>query len=524
MWYGATDSMSPEALREWVDALTSLFSSNAPWVWWLADAFLFVAAVWAMVRMVLDLWSKLREPFTQIRTLFFNSDRNQRTVERRRFAGHLEDRLKSLNERESWDDNRFAELEAEVEAPEREGPFAWLPKRRMPRVRRQRLSRALEQSRARLILLQGEPGSGKSVALRHVALTMARRTQTDVSKLPVYVNLKLLRPKTGQSIDRNLIADFVRRELGGPNTDIHGYVEREFEAGLKNGRWVFLFDSFDELPDVLASTDADEVVASYAKAIYEFLHGMNRCRGIIASRLFRGPKSLPWTEFRVAPLDRARRLELIDRANLTQKDRQALVLWMDGPEAPERELSNPMFVGLLCAQVKSGSAVPQSAHRVYEDYVARLFKRDAKRLGEGFGVEVASLRRFAEQVAFYMTAEGMGLEPDLVAPLRGDDGAPKHGHSRCHEQSARARLYEAGQSRRERWSTNFHVLASSLSGVLCYLHLVARARARRSPHASYKRVLARVDGRLVANERPKYSHLTTVGSPSDPRRLCRPRP
>lgn len=408
--------MSPDELHAWIDELAALFG-NAPWVWVMAKIAMVVTAVGVTVNGVISVWSKLQGPVERFRALFFDAARRQRVVERQLFAKHLEWRIKQLNEFESWDDNRFAELEAEVEAPSPERRLAWLPRMRLPILRRQRLSRALERSSARLILLQGEPGSGKSVALRRVALSMARKgaqSRSDLSRLPIYINLKGLQRKLAQEIDRNLIEDFVRRQLTGSNRDVNAYLDREFDAGMRAGQWVFLFDSFDELPDILGSTDADVIVTKYADAIYEFLHGMNCCRGVIASRLFRGPKAHQGTEFRITPLDRARRLELLERANLEPGARRELRAWMDGAEL-QRELASPMLVSMLCAQAKDGFTAPRSAHDVYEDYIQRLFKRDARRLDERFGVPVDELRTFAEKIAFYMTAEGLGLEPTTDA-------------------------------------------------------------------------------------------------------------
>lgn len=409
--------VSPEDLHTWIDEFASIYG-NEPWVWYAIEIATALVALCGVLVVVLNTWSKLREAFEQLRALFFDSERKQRIREHRRFAGHLEMRLERLNERESWDDSRFAELEAEVEGPLRERIFPWLPRVRLPALRRQRLSRALQRSSARLILLQGEPGSGKSVALRHVALLMAQkaaRKEVETSKIPIYVNLKLLRPDPCRGVDRDLIEDFVSEQLAG-NRDIDAYLEQEFEIGMKEGRWVFLFDSFDEIPDILRSTGADETVHEYANAIEEFLHGMGACRGVIASRLFRGPKTLRATEFRIAPLDRAQRLDLLRRAKLDAKSRRALRLWMDGVAGSmQRELGSPMFVGMLCAQARGGFEEPTNAHRVYEDYITHLLTRDAQRLDDRFGVEVDELRTFAEKVAFYMTAEGLGLEPSLEA-------------------------------------------------------------------------------------------------------------
>lgn len=81
-------------------------------------------------------------------------------------------------------------------ALEAEGGRQWpIPfVRRSSGIRRESsLATALQKSTERLVLVQGEPGSGKSVALRHVAYQLADKASYERrldTKLPVYVNLK----------------------------------------------------------------------------------------------------------------------------------------------------------------------------------------------------------------------------------------------------------------------------------------------------------------------------------------------
>jgi hypothetical protein len=75
--------------------------------------------------------------------------------------------------------------------------------------------------------------------------------------------------------------------------------------------WVFLFDSFDEIPEVLSSTETDEVIAAYSDAIDDFLSGINYCRGVIASRGYRGPRRHPWCKFRVLELSPAHQAQMV---------------------------------------------------------------------------------------------------------------------------------------------------------------------------------------------------------------------
>jgi hypothetical protein len=126
--------------------------------------------------------------FSYIVPHFYNREERKRVARRQRFALHLEQEIEWLNGKEDWKDHCFTELEAEVEAEGRfrkRGIFSALRRTRSGLRREKSLTRALEQTKERLVLLQGDPGAGKSVALRHVAQRMAGRarrlTRTEVS-------------------------------------------------------------------------------------------------------------------------------------------------------------------------------------------------------------------------------------------------------------------------------------------------------------------------------------------------------
>lgn len=88
------------------------------------------------------------------------------------------------------------------------------------------------------------------------------------------------------------------------------FLEINFDEGVRSGQWVFLFDSFDEVPDVLSSTEADQTVLAYSNAISDFFSGLNACRGVIASREYRGPARQGWRVFRVLELSEVRQNRL----------------------------------------------------------------------------------------------------------------------------------------------------------------------------------------------------------------------
>ena len=351
--------------------------------------------------------------------LFYDAKKKRRAVRRGHFADHIESEIRRLNNLEEWRDYSFAELEAEVEA-EGKARRSWLPFGRTVRstLRREKsLSKALETSAERHILLVGEPGCGKSVALRHVALVLARKamgSRQANSLVPLYINLKELDRESGECIDAGLIRRYVLKCLNRVNDlDVERFLDDEFDQGLREGTWLFLFDSFDEIPEILSSTEYDNTIRAYGAAIADFLHGMNQCRGILASRHFRGPGQLGWSRFRVLPLSEKRRVDLVRKADLGREKERLLIGRMSilGGEGFLIH-SNPMFLGILCEQVRSGNPLPANPHEVFGAYVANRLSRDAERIGRRFAIAPAALRATAEDVAFCMVAEPkLGLSP-----------------------------------------------------------------------------------------------------------------
>ena len=408
-----------EGFRE---ILRLIYGDQAPaWILPLLGYILLGAAVLTGVLALLTIVSKIKDLLTdKFWPIFYNKEKARRSNRRRKFADHIESELRRLNNLEAWSDYRFAELEAEVDAEGQRRLLGILPSlhRTNSTLRREKsLSKALALSEERLIIVEGDPGSGKSVALRHVAILLARRamaSRSAKSLIPIYVNLKEIERKRGEKVDRNLIESFVLKVLNRVNDrDIEEFLEDEFIEGIKNGCWFFLFDSFDEIPEVLSSTEADKSIDQYATAISDFLHGLNQCRGVVASRSFHGPKQFGWARFTLLPLSTKRRFGLVKRASLKPAVEIELLgqIETSGPEFTSM-VTNPMFLGLLCEHMRSGYPFPENSHTVFETYLNSRLARDKERLYRRFDLKPEELRATAEGVAFCMAADnGLGLSP-----------------------------------------------------------------------------------------------------------------
>jgi hypothetical protein len=339
----------------------------------------------------------------------------RRAGQRARFAGSIAAQVARVSELEEWRDERFAEMDAEVEVHGRQRRKLFQMRRRETIRRVPSLSQALQKSSDQIALLEGEPGSGKSVALRHVAMRMAYKVKEHPSEtaiIPIYLNLKEFRPNT--AVDAGAVRDFIRTSINRTNDRyVEMFLDQEFDRGIEDGSWLLLFDSFDEIPAVLGAVDADEVIEQYANALYDFQTGLNACRGIIASREFRGPRRISWPRFRVLRLTEAQRQDLVERLDLPLEVERRILAGLATAEPAVRQLAdNPLFLALLCEHQRDEAEFPRNSHVVFENYVAKRFRDDRERLVRRFGLTSDAVRRIAEQAAYCMSAQhGLGLSP-----------------------------------------------------------------------------------------------------------------
>lgn len=416
--------MDIKSLLEGLEKLLSLMFGGQPpeWLlpvvaWGIALGF-FLRGIFFVASGARKLWLEVLLP------LYYRPDEKRRATRRHMFADFMESEIRRLNALEAWNDNRFAELEAEVEAEGSRRLFDFLKVKEstVTGLRKEKsLSRALQRSSERLILVEGDPGSGKSVALRHLAQHMAHaafRSRNLKSVIPLYINLKHLRRPASQPISQQLIQDFVFKSLNRINDrDVEEFLSEEFKTGMEEGTWLFLFDSFDEIPEILSSTEADQVIRDYAEAISAFLHGMNRCRGIVASREYKGPRFLGWPKFRILPLSLNRKMELIRRTGMKLEVQKSILNGISEASSDFRQLTgNAMFLNLLCEFMnkKEIPEFPRHTHHIFNDYVWKRLQHDAERLHQRFAKTPEQVREAAEKLAYCMTADtGIGLSPTL---------------------------------------------------------------------------------------------------------------
>lgn len=279
-----------------------------------------------------------------------------------------EHRLGAIDRMTNWSNRDFVPLDAEVEVHS-------LVKNK--RSVGDLLTTLREDKTDQPILILGEPGSGKSVALRRLCRELIKETPK-TKRLPLYINL------------RNWTSTVAWSEENPPTTAelrdyVHAYVHREaddlfadrflkahFDEMLQRGIIFFIFDSFDEIPAVMDQPENSWVIGALSDVIGKFLRGAHASRGIVASRYFKRPTDQleAGAIYRIKPFDDARIWTVLERVGVrtAPQIREVFQKRSDLIAAA----TNPLIANLLAMFVREhGGEWPSSKLILFNDYILR---------------------------------------------------------------------------------------------------------------------------------------------------------
>ena len=345
---------------------------------------------------------------------------------RRQFISVLSSDLATIGKAEAWNDQNFTDLEAEVQIDG--GHFASvfdrLRNHRSYGQRREKsLIGAIDGSTERCLLLTGDPGAGKSVALRHLAMQMlerARKSRRMYVPIPLYVNLRELvqNGDAGPASIRDFVVDNIRRG----DADTADYVNRNWQVFNEKGGWFFLFDSFDEIPEVLHAANEDAKVEKYGRAIQQFMDGLGECRGVLASREYKSPRALAWPRLKILPLSESLQEELVGNTFLSRE--QKLLSMRVLSTSHTATYRNPLFLTLLCRYVREHDVGPRNEHQLLYSHIKSLCDRDEDYVMRRWGLSSTALMEGAVELAMvFATSPELGLAPtveEIALALRRD--------------------------------------------------------------------------------------------------------
>ena len=261
----------------------------------------------------------------------------------------------------------------------------------------------------------GDPGGGKSVSLKHLVRGLIDEVES--ARVPVYVNLRTF--PAGTEVTPKALAAFVRQSVRD-QTERAGepFLQACYDRYLEDGNLFFVFDSFDELPQVLDAPDHSDTHRLVCEAFDRlFTADLHRCRVMLASRPFRAPSGIQGTRLSIRPLTEPQVRQLVaGRLTHYGVDPDDLVrrVFADRPEfAPL--LRNPFYAELLADYARRvGGTLPKSAFDLFDQFVTSRLDGDQARVQEKYDVSVADLRAAARLLGHEMFAADRGLEVDTA--------------------------------------------------------------------------------------------------------------
>jgi predicted nucleotidyltransferase/transcriptional regulator with XRE-family HTH domain len=301
----------------------------------------------------------------------------------------------------------------------------------------------------RRVLICGEPGSGKSTALRHVARAYAQGFVTQgrfprQPRLPLMLRLADFGKARERDADMTLVRFVVTCTLRDASAEYWTLVERNIELELQKGTCLVLLDGLDE---VGRDTDLLTVLRRFVE---DFAHN----QFVLTSRIV-GLDAAPWRDsdfamFKVSPW---REEEIREFARRWYAGRRPLT----GQKQPKKQLdqradefagiilnhsslreiaSNPLMLTILAALHHANATLPRRRVELYAKIVEVMLetweasKREA-RPGDSLHGIVLEAREFGwllGRLALGMQREGRILRPrwwvnDLVQQFLRDQMA-----------------------------------------------------------------------------------------------------
>lgn len=244
-------------------------------------------------------------------------------------------------------------------------------------------------------LVLGDPGSGKSVSLRKLCYDLLKESQI-TGKTPVYISLKTWTSKGREWNENNLpttrdLIQYIREELykdGDLLTD--EFLDHYFEKMLKDGRWYFIFDSFDEMPCLMGNNKNSVLIKHISGLLFEFLSGPNQSGGVIASRIYNRPSdSLRQTcTLTLKSFNDARIRNMIRKYINTDVNETIKKLFRDRNDLVGL-CRNPFHLALLINYIKKQQmALPNNQFELFKDFIdERLQKSKIQIEKSGLSIE-----------------------------------------------------------------------------------------------------------------------------------------
>lgn len=322
----------------------------------------------------------------------------------------LKNELDNIDKDTNWSDPYFIPLDAEVEV---------ISGNRKEKKVTDLLKAIKNDKRSNTFLVIGDPGAGKSVALRKLARELLDEVST-TGRIPIYINLREWQPKEKWSENSppnsSELLEFVISNIK-KRGDVfaNNFVDAYFRKMVDQGRIFFLLDSFDEIPQVMDSSEGSWLLDSLSNTIYIFLAGMHSSRGILASRIFRKPTDKFKTEkiLEIRPFTESQ-IQQNFAAQLSTYDQNILSQLFLNRRELIPIIRNPFTAALLLRYLQSNEkSLPDNQSELYKSYIDYILTSSKERLDE-HGLTKFDVISYSTDIAYYsFESEHLGLEVDV---------------------------------------------------------------------------------------------------------------
>ncbi|MCC4046608.1 NACHT domain-containing protein [Enterococcus gallinarum] len=224
------------------------------------------------------------------------------------------------------------------------------------------------------VWITGHGGIGKSTLMKHTMLTILGDEKKSKNKIPVYIELRKYNHEKGK---REEILDFIYHEMSCVGFN---FEQNLFEYMLEQGRFLFLFDAFDEI--------VSDKSFKFLQELENFLTKYDKNQMIISSRFMpRGnlDNLLELHELETNGLTKYEAIEMIKKTKIEDEEIKIEFIerLTDGLfEEYESIASNPTLLLLMMNLFGENSNFPKEKSAFLLEAFTVLFnKHDGRKIG-----------------------------------------------------------------------------------------------------------------------------------------------
>ncbi|MHB8101220.1 MAG: NACHT domain-containing protein [Methanosarcina sp.] len=406
---------------------------------WIKEYIIFIFTIATIFIIFISFFSYFKSIFfSLVKSDAYKSEMLQKKIFLKRRNGFVSNfiiEVTRLNKESDWNDSIYTELDTEVEVGKKKLKYPFRSRNIVTWINyfyfflrysfniissakiENNLSEAINNSKSRTYIIIGDPGSGKTVSLRHLCLDLAKKCEKSKKEktiVPIYLNLKHL-TILPEEIDPVKIREWIRSELtNGQDRIISKFIDDYFDKMLDEGTFFFLFDSFDEIPAVMDAREEHDIINKYSLAIDRFLHANYLCNGLVSSRPFRSPNKFEGQKITILPFSPKKLKETLVK-NMGSEVTLAEQIW---PQLIQRDdllaiVSNPFYLSLLSQYCLETRELPSKQYDLFENFIKKRVKADETKLSH-FGFTPEETIVCSEMLAFAVTnTQNLGLDANV---------------------------------------------------------------------------------------------------------------